>query len=293
MAAIAGLCSAILYGIVMLSPGMLPPDTIAYMSQSRDDMTLYLLDLRTDTTVQLTTYYPNGGISPVWSPDGCKLAYISGAGINITSLDGLRLTDRTLFTMPEARYAVIGEQPDWSPSGDRLLYWLSGGGVYMLNLDGTGYHRITGDWLRARLPDWSPDGERIAFDAAPGGGPSDIFTMRVDGSDLHNVTNHSARDIAPVWSPGGDELAFCSNRTGNYDVYAMDANGANVRQLTFNEALDCNPSWPTDGARIAFASDRGGHFEIYTMRPDGSDVRQITDQPSVENRQPDWRPRSC
>jgi Tol biopolymer transport system component len=298
LAAITCLLCAGIFG-VMAAAAALPPETLAYVSDPDANRTqvsrdVYFIDLRTRATLRLTAGTAFDG-SPVWSPDGCSIAYATDVNITIVRFDGTRESARITFSVPDLSTTTGDniQRVSWSPDGQRMVFSLAIGWLYVLNVDDLTYRRITGEDVRILTPDWSPDGSRIVYDLQRGTGRFDIFTMNPDGSDARILMQHEASEVYPVWSPDGSQIAFCSNRTGSHDIYVADADGGSPRQLTTNPADDCEPDWSPDGTRIAFTSDRGGSYEVYVMNHDGSSVRRITHHPRGISYMPDWRPRVC
>ena len=97
-------------------------------------------------------------MSPAWSPDGSRLAYVSFEGgkpaIYVQSLgSGSR---RQIV-----KYPGINGAPAWSPDGGRLAITLSKDGnpeIYVVNASGGGLQRITNSQGIDTEPAWSPDG---------------------------------------------------------------------------------------------------------------------------------------
>ena len=95
-------------------------------------------------------------ISPVWSPDGGKIAFFCGS-MYVMRDDG-RLRRRVVETGPAFHLT-------WSPDGRRIAF-LSRGWLLTTGVDGRGLRRVTraGGYGLS----WSPDGRKIAFAGGPG-----------------------------------------------------------------------------------------------------------------------------
>jgi dipeptidyl aminopeptidase/acylaminoacyl peptidase len=133
---------------------------------------------------------------PVWSPDGRKIAFISGILAGKAYQMNADGSDLTLFSDLEASV----EDFHWSPDGTQIVYAChsaTGEAVCTMNSDGSGSLTLTDDSFEGIYHTaWSPDGTKIAF-AARSEGVTNIYVMDPDGTDLNQVTH--LQDMIPYW----------------------------------------------------------------------------------------------
>lgn len=202
---------------------------------------------------------------PMMSPDGGKVAYVSGrdgnAEIYVTPImnDGVgadvRLTSNTTDDV----------SPAWSPDGGKIAFASKRDGnleIYAMGADGTSQTRLTNNSKDDTAPAWSPDGKKIAFQSNRDG-HWEVYVMNADGTSQTRLTNTTKDSLQPAWSPNGANIAFTSNRDGNSEIYVMSATGAGQIRLTNNAAADYSPSFDVDGYGVLFISERDGNPELY------------------------------
>ena len=143
-------------------------------------------------------------ISPVWSPDGSKLAYVSFEKKKpVIYVHTLASGQRQVV----ANFKGSNSAPAWSPDGRKLAVVLSKDGnsqIYVVNADGTGVQRLTQSGGIDTEPRYSPDGGSIYFTSDRGGSPQ-IYRMGANGGDAQRVTFEGSYNVSPRPSAGRQE----------------------------------------------------------------------------------------
>lgn len=212
---------------------------------------LYIVDAEGAGMRQLTHNGRNNYL-PAWSPDGSRIAYISGrAGWNthevfVINADGSGDTNLTNNDVQE--YGAT-----WSPDGSRIAFGTKLGGdiqIYTMNPDGTDQRPLPTP-AAGMAPSWSPDGTQIVF-VSERNGNSDIFLMDADGGNQQALVSGEAWDYAPVWSPDGTQIAFTSTRDGDPAIYIVPADGGEPERVSGRNMVADISSWSPDGQRLVF-----------------------------------------
>ena len=138
-------------------------------------------------------------VSPDWSPDGKKFAYVSNEPGN----PQIYIFDVT--TGQKKRLTFSGKyntSPSWSPKGDWIAYAAGDGGefnIHIIKPDGSQDRSLTSGG-RNEGPCWSPDGRMIAYSSTKQGGPA-IRIMYSNGTGDWQLTRQSGAQELPDWSP--------------------------------------------------------------------------------------------
>jgi len=147
--------------------------------------------------------------TPVWSPDGCQIAFRSvletsggpSGRISIINADGTGL--RQVTPEPGPLDFAFDEGPTWSPDGTRLAFTRNSV-LHVINVDGTGMTALPNEDM-AGTPSWSPDGERIAYvSLEPNRRHSRPKCGWLESRGTHDQSG--VRKLAPLvgrWQPAG------------------------------------------------------------------------------------------
>jgi TolB protein len=226
-------------------------------------------------------------ISPAWSPDGTKLAYVSFEKKKpIVFVQSLMSGNREMV----ANYKGNNSAPAWSPDGSKLAIVLTYGAnsqIYTIDSNGGNLKQITKSTAIDTEPAFSRDGNWIYFSSDRGGKPQ-IYRVPVGGGDASRVTFEGAYNVSPRFSPDGKSLVYIRNDGGRFKVALQDLASGQV-QLLSEGSQDESPSFAPNGRVILYATKLGGRGGLAAVSSDGK-VRQRLSESRGDVREPAWGP---
>jgi Tol biopolymer transport system component len=221
-------------------------------------------------------------VSPVWSPDGTKIAFTSSRALS--GLDAALLT-RNVWVMnsdgtnaePLTKLTVAASSaPAWSPDGTKIAYVsaraLNGTNnagspnLWVMNADGSGSRPLTALTstynMSTETPSWSPDGTKIVFASSRATDGSDngsaiqnIWVVNADGIGARALTSlTTSSSYQPRWASGGSKILFCSSRAldgsdapnanSTLNIWMMNSDGTGAKPLTRSTAPGADSAGP-------------------------------------------------
>lgn len=280
-----------IFGLSVAADPQISPDgsQIAYVRRTNDIMTdrpvssIWLIDVGTGAETPLVTG-EGTHVSPRWSPNGDRLAYIS-----TESGGGPELHVRWMESGESANITALAEGPggiEWSPDGTQIAYTA----------------RVPGKGLTLGSPPAKPEGaewakplqviDRVTYRRDGGSyvkpGTAQLFVVSAAGGAPRQLTFGEYSNGGSVdWSPDGSTLYFSANRSENWeleifgsDIHALDIASGDITQLTTRKGPDGGAQVSPDGSQIAYLGfdDQGNAFDqtnLYVMNADGSGSRRL------------------
>jgi uncharacterized repeat protein (TIGR01451 family) len=255
--------------------------TIVFVSERDGTRDIYSKDLGTGVVTQLTNSLL-AAETPVWSPDGTRIAVIRRLDLWVMDADGTNLVQFT--TGGTSAY------PSWSPDGLEIVYMDSSDGdwdLWALEVaNPTNTRIVTNTSNQDRYPSFSPDGSQLVFSR----GNSLILTINVDGSNETTVYVNSTR--YPAWSPDGAFIAFTQVMGSGWQIMTLRLSDLTVQQVTNEPAMHWNPTWSPDGAILMFDKTPDLAtvvFDLWAKRADGNGSQVLVEASPAHDFWASWK----
>ena len=226
-------------------------------------------------------------LSPAWSPDGGRLAYVSfEAKKPVVYVHSLATGARQTV----ANFRGSNSAPAWSPDSRQLAVVLSRDGgtqLFVMSADGTNPRRLANSAGIDTEPFFSPDGQWIYFVSDRGGSPQ-IYRVPTRGGAAQRVTFSGDYNVSPRISPDGKTLAFVARNGSRFQVTTMDLDTRQTQVLT-EGGRDESPSFAPNGKMILYAAEASGRGVLAATSSDGR-VKQRLSVQAGDVREPAWGP---
>ena len=228
-------------------------------------------------------------LSPSWSPDGNRLAYVSfERGNSAIYIQNISTGARELV----ASFRGINSAPAFSPDGRRLALTLSRSGnpeIYVMDLGSKQLAQLTSHFSIDTEPTWGADGNTIYFTSDRGGRPQ-IYQVPASGGSASRVTFQGNYNAKASVSFDGKKIAVAQGAGNAYKIALMDSSLGSPRWNTLSPgSLDESPSFAPNAGMVLYAAREGGRGVLYAVSADAR-VRQRLVLADGDVREPAWGP---
>jgi Tol biopolymer transport system component len=280
---------------------------------SKDDAYhIYTRRAPTGAVTQLTTGGAND-ISPAWSPDGARIAFlrVDDGKTQVIAIPSAGGPETRIAEFPAAE----SDQPlpalSWSHDGQTLAA-VSGGekqapAIVLVAVANGAVRRVTtppqgsdGDWS----PAFSPDGSKLAFARSSGAEAQDLYVADADGGNPKRITFEEGLVRGIAWAANG-EVVYAGTRAKGTRLWRIPNAGGSPHEVIGVGFEARYPTVSIAGSRLAYTespsvtsvwraplggapgSERpllrsNGRERLASYSPDGKRIADISDQTGFE-----------
>lgn len=234
---------------------------------------------------------PQPLMSPAWSPDGQRLAYVSfETGRSAIYIQDVGTAKRTRV----ASFKGINSAPAWSPDGRKLAFTSSKNGnadIYVLDLGSRKVTRITTSRAIDTEAAWSPDGGSIVFTSDRGGSPQ-IYQVSIGPSGPagrpRRVTYEGSYNARASFSPDGSKLVMVHGDRGRFQIAVLELKSGQLT-IVADTRLGESPTFAPNGDMVLYANEVKGRGVLEVASVDSRSHQRLRFSRG-DVREPAWSP---
>ncbi|BGI50724.1 MAG: Tol-Pal system beta propeller repeat protein TolB [Arsenophonus endosymbiont of Ceratovacuna japonica] len=198
---------------------------------------------------------PEPLMSPSWSSDGKKIAYVTFENGNSS------LVVQTISTGEIHQITAFPNHngaPIFSPDGNKIAFVLSKTGslnIYIMDLYSSKINQVTDSSSNNTEPSWMPDNKTIIYTSDQSGRPQ-IYKLNINGGIPERITWEGNQNQNAVVSSNGKFIVMVTSSNNKQHIAKQDLVTGNVEYLT-NTFLDETPSIAPNGTMVIYSTLQG------------------------------------
>lgn len=227
-------------------------------------------------------------ISPAWSPDGKKVAYVSFEN------GKSEIFFQTLATGKREKIAAFtgsNSAPAFSPDGTKLAFVRSKLGnpdIWVMDLNSRKLERITKHYAIDTEPQWTIDGQSLIFTSSRAGGPQ-IYQINLASRKVERLTFEGKYNARARLTADGRKMVYVHQSGQRFHIASQDMKSGRVHILTSETELDESPSVAPNGSMVIYAASEADRSILAAVSVDG-EVKFRLPSKYGDVREPAWSP---